>query len=99
MAKVISALTARTQLAEIMRRATQEQTQFVVRRRGEPQVVILSIQEYIKLAAPEPEILRLIGEASKRKGTNKLTMREIDAEIAAYRREKRPKNAAAKARA
>jgi Antitoxin Phd_YefM, type II toxin-antitoxin system len=99
MAKVISALTARTQLGQIIKRASEQNERFVVRRRGESQVIIMGIADYIKLAAPEPEILKLIGEESKRKGTNKLTMREIDAEIAAYRREKRLKNAAAKARA
>jgi hypothetical protein len=33
---------------------------------------------YIKLAAPEPDILRLIGEESRRNGTNKLTLRQIN---------------------
>lgn len=89
MTKVVTALTARTQLGQIMRRATKENARFIVGRRGAPQVVIIGIQDYIKMTAPEPEILTLIGEASKRKGTNKLPMRDIDAQIAAVRREKR----------
>ena len=98
MTKVISALTARTQLGQIMRRANRERARFVVGKRGEPQIVIMGIRDYIKIIAPEPEILRLIGEQSKRKGTDQLTMRQINAEIKAYRKEKRRQNAAAKAR-
>lgn len=48
----------------------------------------MGIQDFIKTIAPEPEVLTLIGEASKRKGTHKITMREIDAEIAAVRKSK-----------
>jgi len=32
----------------------------------------------VRLSAPEPEVLRLIGEESRRKGTDKLTSRQID---------------------
>lgn len=93
MTKVVSALTARTQLGQIMKRVTKNQEQFVVDRRGEPQVVIMSINDFIKMIAPSPEILQAIQADAKRKGTSKLTMREIDAEIAAYRREQRRKKA------
>jgi hypothetical protein len=91
MTKVVSALTARTQFGQIMRRATTNNERFVVDRRGEPAVIIMGIQDYINTIAPEPEILTLIGEASRRKGTDKLSMRDINTEIAAYRREKREK--------
>jgi hypothetical protein len=87
-----------TQFEKIMRQANKEQTRFVVRKRGEAPVVIMGIQDYIKTVAPEPEILRIIGEVSKRKGTNKMTMREINAEIKAARREQRRKNASAQTR-
>jgi hypothetical protein len=43
--------------------------------------VLLSIRDYVRLAAPEPEVLRIIGEESKRKGTDKITSREIDQKI------------------
>src|SRR3972149_11830428 len=93
---VVSALTARTQLGQIMRRAKQKDERFIVDRRGEPQVVILSIKDYINLIAPTPKWLRDIQEDAKQKGLHKLTMREIDAEIAAARREQRQKEAAEK---
>ena len=40
---------------------------------GTPRAVLLSIRDYVRLAAPEPEVLKLIGEESKVKGTDSLT--------------------------
>lgn len=40
--------------------------------------VLRSIRDYVRLAAPEPEVLRIIGEESRKKGTDKLTPRQID---------------------
>ncbi len=94
MTKVVSALTARTQFGQIMRKANKDSTRFIVDRRGEPIVVIMGIQDFVNTIAPEPEVLTLIGQASKRKGTNKLTMRKIDTEVRAVRRAKRTPNAA-----
>ncbi len=51
--------------------------------------ILQSIRDYVKVAAPEPEVLRVIGEESKRKGTNKLTPRQIDLLIKGYRTEKK----------
>ena len=87
MNNVISALTARTQLGQILKRATQNNERFVVDRRGEPSVVIMSIKDYVDTMAPTPQWLKDIQAASKRRGTNKLTMRQIDAEIAKVRRQ------------
>ena len=89
MPKVVSALTARTQLGQIIRRASKDQDRFVVDKRGEPVVVIMGIKDFLKNVAPEPEVLAAIRAEAKRKGTNKLSMREIDREISAYRREKK----------
>jgi hypothetical protein len=47
--------------------------------------VLLSIRDYIRLAEPQPEVLRLIGEESQRKETGKLTSRQIDRVIKAAR--------------
>ena len=47
--------------------------------------MLLSIRDYVRLAAPEPEVLRLVGEESQRKGTDKLSSREIDQVIKAAR--------------
>jgi prevent-host-death family protein len=89
MANIVSALTARTQLGQIMKRASEKNERFVVDRRGEPAVIIMSVKDYIDTIAPTPRWLANIQAASKRRGTNKLTMRQIDAEITAARREQK----------
>jgi prevent-host-death family protein len=86
--KVVSALAARTQFGQIMRRARTGETRFVVDKRGEPQVVIMGIRDFLKNIAPEKKVLAAIRAASRESGKNKLTMREIDREIRAYRRER-----------
>ena len=72
-----------------MRRAKNGRERFVVDRRGEPQVVIMGIEDFLRNVAPEPGVLAAIRTASKDAGTDKITMREINAEIAAYRRERK----------
>ena len=47
------------------------------------------IRNYVRLAGPGTEVLRFIAEESKRKGTDKLTSRDIDQEIKAPRAAKR----------
>ena len=70
-----------------MRRAMENEERFVVDRRGEPQVVIMGIEDFVKTIAPEAAVISEIRADAKRKGTNRLTMRQVDAEIAKYRRE------------
>ena len=86
---VVSALTARTGFGKLLRRVEDEHRSLVIEKRGTPRAVLLSIRDYVKLASPEPEVLRLIGEESQRKGTDKLTSRQIDQVIKAARVQKR----------
>jgi prevent-host-death family protein len=86
---VVSALTARTGFGKLLRRVEDERRSLVIETRGTPRAVLLSIRDYVKLAAPEPEVLTLIGEESRRKGTDKLTSRQIDGVIKAARAQKR----------
>ena len=57
MANVISDRTARSKFDQILRQAVKGHTRFVIEKEGKPQVVILGIREYIKMAALGPEIL------------------------------------------
>jgi len=82
---VVSALRARSDFGKFLRRVEDERRSFVIEKRGTPKAILLSIRDYVRLAAPEPEVLRIIGEESKRKGTDKLTSREIDQETKAAR--------------
>ncbi len=86
--KVISALAARTQLGQIMRRARLEQARFVVDRRGEPQVVIMGIKDFLNTIAPQKKVLAAIRAEARKKGKGKLSQREINREIRSYRRER-----------
>ena len=92
MQNVVSALTARTQLGQILRRATEKDERFLVGRRGEPSVIIMSIKDYIRNIAPTPPAYQAIREDARRKGASSLSMREIDREIAAHRRERAKKS-------
>ncbi len=85
---VVSALAARTQLGQIMRRARRENERFVVDRRGEPQVVIMGIKDFLKTIAPEKKTIATIRVAARKKGVHKLSMAAINREIRAYRRER-----------
>ena len=87
---VVSALTVRTSFGKLLRRVEGEHRSLVIEKRGTPKAVLLSIRDYVRLAAPEPEVLKLIGEESHLKGTNKLTSRQIDQVIKATRSQ-RPK--------
>jgi prevent-host-death family protein len=92
MPNIVSALTARTQLGQILRRVKNKNERFVVDRRGEPQAVIISMSDYVDLVAPTPDWLKRIDQAAKRRGNDRLTSRQIDSEIRAYRKSLKPKS-------
>lgn len=81
----IDAHIARTQLGQIMDLAVRNHERFIVDRRGEPAVVIMSVQDFIRTAAPPPDWLQKAWAGAKRRGLNALTPAEIDAEIDAAR--------------
>ena len=74
----ISALRLRSSLGRILQRVESENRSLVIEKRGTPKAVLLSIRDYVLLAAPEPEVLRVLGEESKRNRTDRLTSRQID---------------------
>ena len=86
---VVSVLSARNNLGKLLERVDGERRSLVIEKRGTPKAVILSLRDYVKLAAPEPEELRIIGEESEQNGTNTLTSREIDRVIQATRAQKK----------
>ena len=83
---VVSALNARANFGKLLRRVEDERRSLVIEKRGTPKAVLLSIRDYVRLASPEPEVLRLIGDESRRKGTNTLSSREIDRVIQSTRK-------------
>ncbi len=87
--KMVSALTARSHFGALLQRVQDNGGSLVISKRGIPKAVLLSIRDYVRLAAPEPQVLRLIGEESERHGTNKLSSRQIDRIIATARKRKK----------
>ena len=86
---VVSVWRARANFGKLLNRVEDERRSLIIEKRGTPRAVLLSIRDYVKLAAPEPEILRIIGEESERNGTNTVTSRQIDQIIKATRAQKK----------
>src|SRR5882762_5211379 len=82
---VVSALRARSGFGKLLNRVDKESRSLVIEKRGTPRAILLSIRDYVRLAAPEPEVLRAIGEESTRKGTASLSSRQVDRIISAAR--------------
>jgi prevent-host-death family protein len=87
-ALVVSALRARENFGKLLNRVNDERRSLIIERRGIPKAVLLSIRDYVKLAAPEPEVLRRIGEESERNGASRLSSRQIDRIIRTARSQK-----------
>jgi len=85
---IVSALRARTNFGRLLREVDEERRSLVIEKRGIPRAVLLSIRDYVRLAAPEPDVLRVLGKESKAKGTDKLSSRQIDKIIRATRAKK-----------
>ena len=85
---VVSALRARTNFGKLLQRIEDQRGSLVIEKRGVPRAILLSIRDYVRLAAPEPEVLTIIGEESKAKGVDALTSRQIERVIRATRDKK-----------
>jgi prevent-host-death family protein len=86
---VVTALDARTNFGKLLRRVEDEGRSVVIEKRGRPRAVLLSVRDYVRLAVPEPEVLRIIGMESKNKGTNRLSTTQIDQIVKTARKSKR----------
>ena len=86
---VVSALNARSHFGKLLRRIDVERRSFIIEKRGTPTAVLMNIRDYVKLAAPEPEVLKIIGDEARQNRTSALSSREIDQVIKAARAEKK----------
>jgi prevent-host-death family protein len=82
---VVSALHARSSFGRLLQRVEDEHKSLVIEKRGTPRAVLLSIRDYVRLATPEPEVLAILGEESKRNRTDRLSSKQIDRIIKAAR--------------
>ena len=88
---VVSTLDARTNFGKLLTRVDVERRSLIIEKRGTPKAILLSIRDYVKLASPEPEVLKLIGEESERNRTSTLSSRRIDQIIKSTRAHKKKK--------
>jgi prevent-host-death family protein len=98
MTNVVSALTARTQLGQIIKRATQKNERFVVGHRGEPSIVIMSMKDYIRTFAPAPKELKAMQATARKTGVSKLSPTQINRIVSAVRSEQRMSSGKRRAR-
>ncbi len=90
MAKIVPAVTARTQFGQILRRVKQNQERFVVDKRGEPQAVIMSVEDYLRKFVKRPSAaISALRREAKAKGPEQLSLREINLVIGRTRQERR----------
>jgi PHD/YefM family antitoxin component YafN of YafNO toxin-antitoxin module len=80
--------TAEIQFKQVMDQAANNRQRFIIDRQDGTAVVIMSMQDYLRLSIPAPDWLQAAWKESKENGLDTMTMEEIDAEIAEYRREK-----------
>src|ERR1700675_4345315 len=52
---VVAALRARANFGKLLNRVEDERRSLIIEKRGTPRAVLMSIRDYVKLAAPEPE--------------------------------------------
>jgi prevent-host-death family protein len=86
---VVSALRARSTFGRLLRRIDVEHRSLVIAKRGTPTAVLMNIRDYVKLAAPEPEVLKIIGEEARESKKSALTSRQIDDVIKRARADKK----------
>jgi prevent-host-death family protein len=55
---IISAFRARANFGKLLSRVENDRHSLIIEKRGTPRAVLLGLQDYVRLAAPEPEVLR-----------------------------------------
>ena len=88
MTRNVPAFIARTQFGQILERVSQNSERFVVTKKGEAKAVILGVEDFLQAVVKTPEALSALQEQSAKSGRDKLTLEEIEKEIADFRRSK-----------
>ncbi len=69
----IDAHIVRPRFGQIIDLATPSNDRFTVDRRGAPAIVILSVEDFIRIAAPPTDWLETASSGAKRRGLDRLT--------------------------
>ena len=88
--KSLPAFLARTQFGQILERVSKHHDRFLVTKNGEATAVILGVEDFLQAIAQTPEALAALHEQARRSGAARLSLEDIEAEIAAVRDEHRP---------
>ncbi len=93
--RVIGLDEARKNLSKILREADVGKTRYLLSMRGKPRAVVIGIEDYLRnvLKRDRLSVIAEIQLEAKASGLDKLTMREIDKEIRAARKEKSRRSA------
>ncbi len=86
--KSVPAFIARTQFGQILERVSRNRDRFLVTRKGKGTAVILGLEDFLQTVVKTPKSLAALQRQARNRGTEKLTLEEIEAEIAAVRRAK-----------
>ncbi len=86
---VAAALSARSNFGKLLRRIDLERRSLLIEKRGTAAAVLLSIRDYVKLAATEAEVLKAIGEEARQNSTSSPSSRQIDRIIKATRAQRK----------
>ena len=87
--KTLPAFLARTQFGQILERVSKSRDRFLVTKNGEATAVILGIEDFLEAVVKTPDALKALHKEAKQSGASKLTLEEIEEEIAAVRRERK----------
>ena len=91
--KSVPAFIARTQFGQLLERVSQKRERFLVTKKGEAMAIILGVEDFLQAVLKTPKTLAALQEQAKKSRADKLTLEEVEAEIAAVRREKTRQNA------
>ena len=86
MTKNVPAFIARTQFGQILERVSQNSERFVVTKKGEAKAVILGVEDFLQAVVETPDALSALQREAAKSGADKLSIEEIEKEIAAVRR-------------
>jgi prevent-host-death family protein len=87
--KSVPAFIARTRFGQILERVSRNRDRFLVTRKGEGTAVILGVEDYLQIVVKTPKSLGALQRQARKRRPEKLTLKEIEAEIAAVRQVKR----------
>ena len=88
--KSLPAFLARTQFGQILERVSKHHDRFLVTKNGEATAVILGVDDFLQAIAKTPASLAALHAQAHRSGAARLSLDDIEAEIAAVRAAHRP---------